>query len=111
MLCWFLPYINMSQSDIIGPLPHEPSSRLPPHPTSRLLQSPSLSSLNHTASSHWLSALHGVLCVSVLLSPSIPLSPPSPALRPSVCALRLRFSYVPADRLVSTIFLDSIYMY
>ena len=44
---------------------------LPPTPLpylSRLLQRPCLSSLNHTANSHWLSVLHMVLQGSMLLS-------------------------------------------
>ena len=53
-----------------------PSS--PPHP-SRFLQSPSVSSLNHTANSHWLSIFTcGSVYVSVLLSPFVPHSPSSP---------------------------------
>ena len=34
MLCWFLPHINMIQTQVyIWPLPLEPPSHLPPHPT------------------------------------------------------------------------------
>ena len=72
ILCWFLPYINMNQPEVyLCPLPLE----LPSHP-SRLSQSPSLSSLSHTANSqreqihskvtqraHWLSVLHLVVYI------------------------------------------------
>ena len=44
----------------------------------RLLQSPTLSFLSHTANSHWLSILHMVMRVAMLLSPCIPPSPSSP---------------------------------
>ena len=47
-----------------------------PIPPPRLSQSPSLSSLNHTTNFHWLSILHMVMYVSMLLSPSISPSPP-----------------------------------
>ena len=49
----------------------------PSHP-SRLLPSPVLSSLRHTANSHWLSILHMAMYVSMSLSPYILLSPSSP---------------------------------
>ena len=42
---------------------------------SGLLPSPGLSSLSHTANSHWLSILHMVMYVSMLLSPCLPPSP------------------------------------
>ena len=48
-----------------SPLLFEPPSHLLPHP-SRLLQSPSLSSLSHTANSLWLSILHCSVYVSML---------------------------------------------
>ena len=62
MLCGFLPYINMNQPwAYICRLPLEPSSHLPPHPTTlgchRAL---GLSFLHHTANSYWLSILHMV---------------------------------------------------
>ena len=47
------------------------------HP-SRLIQSPCLSFLGHTANSHWLSILHMVIYVSMLLPPYIPPFPSSP---------------------------------
>ena len=50
----------------------------PPSHPSRLLPSPSLSSLSHVANSHWLSVLHMVMYVSMLFSPYLPHSPSSP---------------------------------
>ena len=55
-------------------LPLEPPSNLLSHP-SRLSQSSGLSSLHHIANSHWLSILHMVMCVSMLLSEFISTSP------------------------------------
>ena len=68
----------MSQPSVyMCPLPPEPPSHLPPHPTPlgghRAL---SLSSLRHTAHSHWLSVLHIVICMFQLLSQ---VTPPSPS--------------------------------
>ena len=63
MLCWFLPFYE-SAMVYICPLPVKPS----PTPTPRLSQSPGLSSLSHTVNSHWLSILHMVMYVSMLLS-------------------------------------------
>ena len=41
ILCWFLPYINMSWPQVhTHPLPPEPPSHLPPHPTSHMLLPP-----------------------------------------------------------------------
>ena len=53
-----------------------PPSPAPSHP-SRLTQSPCLSFLSHRANSHWLSILHMVMYVSLLLSPYLPTSPSS----------------------------------
>ena len=40
MLCWFLPYISMNQPQVYTcPLPLEPLSHLPPHPTVLVCQS------------------------------------------------------------------------
>ena len=49
-----------------------------PSRPSRLLLSPDLSYLSHTANSHWLSILHMVMYVSMSLSLYIVLSPSSP---------------------------------
>ena len=87
MLCCFLPYINRSQPQVyICPLPLEPPSHLPPHPNpSRLSQSTALSSLLHTAKSHWLSLLHTVMymfqCCSFSSSHTL-----LPLLCPEVCS-------------------------
>ena len=62
----------------ICPLLLEPPSTSFPIPP--LLQSPSLSSLRHTENSLWLSILHVVMYVSMLLSPYVLPSPSSPCL-------------------------------
>ena len=56
MLCWSLPYINMNQLWVyICPLPLEsPSDPIPPL---RLFWGTHLSSLHHTANTHWPSIL------------------------------------------------------
>ena len=78
MLCWFLPYVNMNppQVCICPSLLNVPPISLTIHP-SRLSQGTGLSSLCHTANSHWLSVLHMAVymfpCYS--LYPSCPLLP------------------------------------
>ena len=67
-----------------------PPPLFPSHP-SRWLQSPGLSSLSHTANSHWLSILHMVTEVSMLLSPYIPHSPTC-RLSVSVCLFSMSVS-------------------
>ena len=117
------------------PLPLEPPSHLPPHPTPLgRPRAPGLSSLPHNANSHWLSTLHMVMYVSMLLFQvicpslsfphcihiaaqgsvfrSMPLSqfiPHSPSGSVShVHSLRLCFYSCPANRFISTLFLDLI---
>ena len=92
----------MSPSFWVSPPPSTPSH------TSRLSQSTGLSSLCYTANSHWLSILHMVTHVSVLLSQFVPPSA-SPAVS-EVCSLCLCLYSCPANRFISIIFLDSIYM-
>ena len=79
ILCWFLPYSDMNQPWVYKcPLPFEPLSHLPPHPTPLSCQkAPDLSSLSHTADSHWLSILYSNVYMSLLLSQ---FAPPSPSL-------------------------------
>ena len=86
------------------PLPLEPPSHVPPHPL-RSSQSTGLSSLLHTANSHWLSTylVYEFQCSS--LKSSYPLLFP---LCPQVCSLCLCLLCCPANRFISTIFLDSL---
>ena len=67
ILFWFLPYINMNQPWVyISPLPLESAPPLPNShhiPLLLVVSEPALSSLSHSASSHWLSILHIAVCV------------------------------------------------
>ena len=76
------------------------------HP-SRLSQSTDLSSLNHTASSHWLSILHMVMymfqCYSLYWS-----HPLLPKLHPKLYSLCLHVHHCPGHRFISTIFLSNL---
>ena len=108
ILCWFLPYINMRQPQVyIHPLPLGPPCQLPPHPAllrchGALGWAPCV-----TQPIHWLSSLHVVMYVSMLLSIRLILSL---TLCPRVCSLYLHLHWCPANRFISTIFIDSIYM-
>ena len=58
----FLSNLNKNQPLVhIYPLPFETLSHLLAYPTLRLIQSPCLSFLSHTANSHWISLLHMVM--------------------------------------------------
>ena len=87
----FLVFCKHQQESVIGTLMFPPSQNSLPCPSpshlSRLSQSPCLSSLSHTANSHWLSLLHMVMYVSILLSPYIPLLPPPLALSVSLFSM------------------------
>ena len=110
--CYFLSNLNINQPWVyIYPLPFKACSHLPPHPSpSRLIQSPCLNFLSHTANSHWLSILHTIIQVSMLLFPYILPSPPlSPC--PYVYFLCLLLHCCLVNKFFSTIFLDSIYMH
>ena len=56
ILFWFLSYTNMNQPQVyLGPFPLEPSSHFLPCPTPPgCHRAQVLSSLHHTANSHWL---------------------------------------------------------
>ena len=85
-------------------------SQLPPYPTPLCCQrSLDLSSLHHTENFHWLSNFaYGNAYISALLSQFVP---PCPSLWcPQICSLCLHLYCCPPDRLISTIFLDSIRM-
>ena len=90
--------IHMSPPSKI-PLPPPADSLL-----SRLLQSPSLSSLSHTAERHSVSA-------PVLLSAFISPSPSPPAPLSTICSLCLRLHCCSVHRFISTTLLDSICMH
>ena len=76
----------------------------------RLSQSTGLSSLSHTANSHWLSTLHMIVYMfpCYFLHLSYTLLPPDPHPCPQVCSLCLCLHCCPAGRFISTVFLDSI---
>ena len=79
-------------------------------PPSRLSQSTGLNSRHHTVISHRLSILH--MAMYILPFYSLNLSYLLlPALCPKVCSLCMRLHCCHAHRLISTIFLDSIYIY
>ena len=63
ILWWLLPYINVSQPQVyMCPLPLEPPSHLPSHPTPLgCHRAPSVISLSNTANTHWLPILHMVI--------------------------------------------------
>ena len=77
------------------------------HP-SRVSQSPSLSSLSHIANFYWLPVLCMVMYMFQCYSQFIP---PSPSLSVSMSSICLCRYSCPTNRLISTIFLDSIYMH
>ena len=80
-----------------------------PHFTPPVAQCPGLSLLSHRANCHWLSILRMALCMPPCYSlpSSHPLLPSLPC--PQVCSLCLCLHCYPANRVISTIFLDSIY--
>ena len=86
-----------------------PPSYTPPQPT-RLSQSMGWAPCAHAAAALWLSILRTVVymfqCCS--LSSSHPLLP---SLCPQVCSLCLHLYSCPANKFISTTFLDSIYMH
>jgi len=95
----------------ISPLPLEPLSNLLSHPTPiGCHRAPTLGSLHHTANFQRLSILHTVMYMFQCYSPktSHPLLPP---LCQKVCSLCLHALCCLSNRIISTIFLDSIYIY
>ena len=86
-----------------------PPTSLHTHPF-RLSLNPSLRSLSHTANSYWLPILQMVRYVSMFLSPYLPSPSFPPQACPWVCSQCLCLHCCPADRFISAIFLDSMYM-
>ena len=64
----------------------------------------------HIADSHWLAILHMVVSLSTPLSPSVPPSAPRPLPSSQACSLCLCLHHSSADRFISTIFVDSLYV-
>ena len=108
ILCWFLPNINMNQPYVyICSLPLEPSSNLPPHPTLLachralvwvpwVIQQTPIGKLLHT---WWCICSHAPL--PIWTTPSSPYTVSTSLRSLSVSPL------LPANRFISTIFLDS----
>ena len=110
--CHTSAWVNNMKHEYIPSLLKTPS-HLSVHPTPlgchRGCHSTGLSSLCHTANSHFLSILHMVMC----MFPCYSLSSSHPLLTllcPQVCSLCLCFYCCPSNRLINTIFLDSIHM-
>ena len=112
-LQYFIGFFHTSHELAIGIHMSPPSRTSVPPPTpsypSRLSQNTHLSSLSHTADFHWLSVLHMVvymfhapLSIRPIFSSSLLCS--------QVCSLCLCLHCWPANKFISTIFLDSIYM-
>ena len=82
----------------------------PPPPS---LPQPSLRAptLGHTSNSHWLSVLHMIMYTFQCHSRNLSRLPPSPCpIVSTICSLRLCLYSCPGNRLISTKFLDSIYV-
>ena len=101
LICLRYTYAPPSWTPLPPPTPCHPS---------RLLHTPSLSSLFHTANSHWLSILHMVVYVSMPLSPFIHLSFLSHSMSVSLFSISVS-PLLPCKKVHHTIFLDSIYMH
>ena len=106
----FAIYQHESATGICVSSPPEPPSHLPPHPIPLGYPgAPALGALLHAVNLHWSSVLPMAMYVSQCFSlrSSHPLLLP---LSPKVCSLHLCLLCSPACRIVSTIFLDSLYM-
>ena len=113
MLCWSLGHNNLdncvhTHTHIHSLLCFPPT---PPSHPSRSSQSTKMSSMCYTAASHLLSVLHRVIyiCQCYFLNSSHPLTPQTPC--PQVRSPHLFFYFCPESRFISTIFLDSIYIF
>ena len=100
ILLFSVRHHHESARDLCVPLPLEPPSLSCPF---RLIQSPCLSSLRHTASPHWLSILH-MVSVHFHVTLSIHLTFSSPHVYKSVLCLFLHCCLV--NKFISTIFLN-----
>ena len=110
ILCWFWSYVNINQYVYICLLPLESTSHLLPHSIHLgCHRAPDLSSLNHTVNSQWLTILH----ILVYMFPCYYLHSSHPLLslpESQVCSLCLNLHCCFANRFISTIFLDFMYI-
>ena len=109
---WISHWFTYALSHLNTSLPPHPYTSFP-IPLSRMLLKPGLSSLSHMPNFHWLSILHLVMYISMLLSPQVS---PSPSCPPTPSHVQKSVLFVclyccSANRFISTIFLDSIYMH
>ena len=90
------------------PLHPESLSHLPPHPLV-VLEHRLWGALLHSLNLHWSTILHMIMyifqCYSLKSS-----HPHFLALSPKVCSLCVCLLCCPADRIIGTVFLNSIYM-
>ena len=109
MLCWFLPHIPMNQPQVYRcPLPLEPPSHLPAHPTPLgCHRAPSLGSLSRTANSHWLTIFHIEMCMFPCYSVSS-LHPLLPLTVSTSLFPRTAFPLLPCKKVHQYHLLDSI---
>ena len=112
ILWCFLPYINMNQPWVYMGTPHpEPPSHFPTYPIPLgCPRAPALGALLCASNLHWSSILHMVIymfhCYSLKSS-----HPHLLPLSPKACSLCLCLLCHPACRIISAIFLNSIYMH
>ena len=112
MLCGFCRTSQVSHNYTYIYIHTSPPSWASSHPPSscplRLLQSARMVSLGYMVAFHWLPILYMVVYICQLLSQ---FAPPFPSpLCPQVHSLCLCLSSCPANRFISTVLLDSIYV-
>ena len=106
MLCWFLPYINMNQPKIYTcPLPLEPPSHLPFHPTQVVTEHQTEIPALYSKFPLAISLTHGNVYTSMAPSQFVP---PFPF---PLCVHKSVLYPCPENRFINTLFLDSIYMH
>ena len=106
MLCWFLPYINMNQPKIYTcPLPLEPPSHLPFHPTRVVTEHQTEIPALYSNFPLAISLTHGNVYTSMAPSQFVP---PFPF---PLCVHKSVLYPCPENRFINTLFLDSIYMH
>ena len=111
VLWWFLPYININWPCYTCIPPHPETSDLAPNPVSLgCPRAPALGALLYALNSHWSSIIYMIMymfqCYSFKST-----HPHILPLSPKVCSLHLCLLCCLTCKIVSTIFLNSIYMW